>query len=369
LGLDVALEAPARLEAEEPLMPMQSTRTLLGVLGRDLPRYAAALWLPGGDPFALCNRNEQLEPAPAGRQGFRCRWQWTSDLHAPKVLPPLGRHLLARALRRYPILSAQMPRGAVHGSTISFVIGHRGAARVPHLLATIATIAAQREANVECIVVEQDVQPHVASLLPAWVRYVHAVPPSADMPYCRSWGFNVGCRQAAGDIFVLHDNDILVPADYAIRSPDQVAQGWDVVNLKRFIFFLSEEHTREHLAGRAPLESRAPSSIMENAEGGGSIAITRRAFDAIGGMDESFVGWGGEDNEFWERALTQRVWHYGSLPFVHLWHPAQTGKHHGHNPTLQRHRELAATAAHDRIAALRRRPSGQPHGPAGWGPA
>ncbi len=65
---------------------------------------------------------------------------------------------------------------------------------------------------------------------------------------------------------------------------------------------------------------------MQNAEAGGSIALSRDAFHAIGGYDESFVGWGGEDNEFWERAQTRRVWPYGYLPFVHLWHAPQPEK-------------------------------------------
>jgi hypothetical protein len=71
---------------------MQGTelRALLCVLASDLPRYARGLWLPGGDPLAICNRDEQFEAGPAGR-GFRCKWQWTSDLHAPKVVPTLGR--------------------------------------------------------------------------------------------------------------------------------------------------------------------------------------------------------------------------------------------------------------------------------------
>ena len=73
----------------------------------------------------------------------------------------------------------------------------------------------------------------------------------------------------------------------------------------------------------AGLTDAAPEVIVQNLEGGGSVATTREAFESIGGMDESFIGWGGEDNEFWQRAQTCRVWPYGYLPIVHLWRPSQ----------------------------------------------
>ncbi|MGH9823578.1 MAG: galactosyltransferase-related protein, partial [Blastocatellia bacterium] len=62
------------------------------------------------------------------------------------------------------------------------------------------------------------------------------------------------------------------------------------------------------------------------AQGGGSIAIDKEVYFAIGGFDESFVGWGGEDMEFWDRAATRSVWPYGYMPLVHLWHEPQPGK-------------------------------------------
>ncbi len=99
---------------------------------------------------------------------------------------------------------------------------------------------------------------------------------------------------------------------------------------------------------------------MQNAEAGGSLAMTRTAFLAIGGYDESFVGWGGEDNEFWERAHTRRVWPYGYLPMVHLWHSAQPRKTDSDNPTLRRYEALSRISVDERIAALRKREFGQP---------
>jgi hypothetical protein len=81
---------------------------------------------------------------------------------------------------------------------------------------------------------------------------------------------------------------------------------------------------------------------------------------AIGGYDESFVGWGGEDNEFWERAQTRRVWPYAYLPIVHLWHPAQPRKQDPANPNSRRQVERSAIPPEQRIRELAARPFGDP---------
>ena len=102
---------------------------------------------------------------------------------------------------------------------------------------------------------------------------------------------------------------------------------------------------------------------MQNAEGGGSIAILKDAYERIGGMDEGFVGWGGEDNEFWERAQTLRLWPYAHLPLWHLWHPPQPGKYAQDNATLHRYREMSESPVEERIRRLKGNPGGKLSGP------
>jgi hypothetical protein len=336
-------------------------RELAGVIVKDVPRYVRALArVRTRDYLALCNRNERLEPAPEG-EGLRCDWRWTSDLHAPRHLPSLGAWLMRRALSDHPVrVTDQAPRAGE--PQVSFIIGHRGGERLPLLQATLRSIAAQ-DAAVECIVVQQEREATLEGRLPAWVRVVHTPPPAEGMPFSRAWAFNVGAAHARGPLLVLHDNDLLAPVDYAARTVAHAANGWEAMNLKRFIFYLGEAHTREFVEGTASVLARAPEAIMQNAQGGGSIAITRDAFERIGGMDESFLGWGGEDNEFWERAGLLRTWSWGYLPLVHLWHPAQAGKYDAANPTLALYRELATVPAEQRVAVLQQRARGQMDGP------
>jgi glycosyl transferase family 7 (putative galactosyltransferase) len=342
-----------------------TTRLWVGTLVKDVPLYLPSLMRGGAAYLAIRNRAERLEPAP-DRSGFRCDWQWTSELHAPKLIPSLGRHLMRRALAEDPILRSDAPQPSDPEPQVSFLIGHSGRERLPHLLATLQSIAAQQAATVECIVVEQDTHPQLAPHMPPWVRLIHTPPPTQTMPYCRSWAFNVAAQHARSAVLVLHDNDMLVPASYAARILRRIREGYDVVNLKRFIFHLTQAHTDAVFAGRAGLLDAPPEVVVQNLEGGGSVAITRAGFDGIGGMDESFIGWGGEDNEFWERAQTLRPWPWANLPLVHLSHSAQPGKRDAHYRTAKRYRSLTQIAPPERIGHLRSIPQGHMNGPAGW---
>lgn len=352
-----------------PAKLMQKLRAVVGVLLKDWLRYRNALAAAQPRYLSLCNRYEDLEVAPNG-MGYRCQWQWTSDLHAPKILPHLGRRLMRRSLSDHPIRRAPAPLVVASGEPdITFLIGHRGKDRLPHLLATLETIAAQQGAEVECIVVEQDTHSRLRPYLPPWVHLIHTPPPTPHMPYCRSWAFNVAARNARAAVLVLHDNDMLVPIDYSAQILRRVSQGYDVVNLKRFIFYLTQAHTDAFFDGTAELLDSAPEVIVQNLEGGGSVGIARDAFDQIGGMDESFVGWGGEDNELWERAQTLRTWFWGNLSLVHLSHPSQPGKRDAQYPTAVRYGQLAQVDPPERITRLTGSSRGGMQGPVGWSDA
>ena len=328
----------------------------LGAIGYDLPRFA---WWLSRDWIRIRNRTEVLDMAPDG-SGAQCRWQWTSELHIAKVFSAMGRRLLRRALRDRPILLADTPADAGNQAQVSFVIGHRGLTRLPHLLATLRSIAAQKGAVCECIVVEQSSAPEIQLSLPSWVQYVHTPLPQADMPYCRSWALNVGARRARGALLVFHDNDMLVPECYAAELWRRFKEGYEVINAKRFVFYLEETETKRFFETAVLPPDACSESVVQNLEAGGSVAMAKDAFFAIGGYDESFVGWGGEDNEFWERAHTRKLWSFGYLPIVHLWHAAQPRKTDPGNPTLRHYEKLSGMAVVDRIAELNQRDFGQP---------
>src|SRR5262249_45492635 len=121
--------------------------------------------------------------------------------------------------------------------------------------------------------------------------------------------------------------------------------------LGRFVFYLSEAHTHGILAEGARLDCEPPERIMQNFKGG-TLAIRRETYFQLGGFDEGFVGWGGEDNEMYDRCRTAAGYPYGYLPLVHLYHSPQPSKGLGNGalghlqerlaiPTLRRIEELS----------------------------
>lgn len=363
---------------------MAKIRHMLGCLLYDGPRLLGCLFgshRKGGMRAWLWmrNRGDRLIPDPAGR-GIACDWEDTRTLHVCDVFPFTGPWLLRRALYDGSIVLKDRPEHVAPDKVcwngpekepsiplcprISFLIGHRGEERVPLLLTALQAIAGQAGVPFECIVVEQEVPTRIRNGLPTWVRYIHT-PPEDGMPYCRAWALNVAARSARGKILICHDHDLLIPAGYARSIADRMVSSVQSVQAKRFVFYLDESSSRRICQTGKFQPGRSCGEVVQNLEAGGSLAIDREAFFAIGGYDEEFVGWGGEDNDFWDRCQTLHVDPYGYLPLVHLWHQAQPGKHTLDNPRTALLSKRRALPMSERIARLKEKEQGRTDSPAG----
>lgn len=288
-----------------------------------LPRLAEQLdykWLD------LCNRNERLLREPES-QGRICDWQDTSGLTVCRVFPRVGARLLDHCLKQWPIefTDTGQCRPGETNIQLSIILAVRGRNRLPLFNKCLSSLLAQKGCNYEIIVVEQSWENIIEEALPEGVRYLHARSVSAEMPFNKSWAMNVGAQHAKGQHLVFHDADMLAPRSYAKQVCDILDSGYDAVRLPRFVAYLDRE-TSERICGGDSLNTISSlSEIVQNCRGV-SLAISSDAYWRIGGHDEAFYGWGGEDDEMLSRVMTLRVYPGAFLPFIHLWHPNESGK-------------------------------------------
>lgn len=143
--------------------------------------------------------------------------------------------------------------------------------------------------------------------------------------FSRSRSINLAAKKATRDIFVIADADILYDPAMIIESIRLLKEyAWVIPHSK--IINLTPEKTQELLLA----EPRWPFPI--NIEGyeraqlghGGINVLPRKHFNTVGGFDERFVGWGGEDDAFAASMNCLCGWHTRTdYTVYHMDHPAQ----------------------------------------------
>lgn len=156
--------------------------------------------------------------------------------------------------------------------------------------------------ELEVIVVEQDSAPRFAvPQTPAAYRQIFAYNPG---PFNKSWGFNVGFRFASTPILSFGDGDVIVPGAQMAQALDACARSYVTVNPYRRIVDLTPEESATVRRGAFDYAPVRAVDAAPNREGigekvvfcGGVFVIRRDAFVHLGGWDERFRGWGGEDD-------------------------------------------------------------------------
>ena len=199
--------------------------------------------------------------------------------------------------------------------------GHRHA----NLLTVLAFLAKTPEWPV--IVVEQDIVPQLTEPLPhPRCSVLFAYNPG---PFNKAWGFNVGARRFGGPVLVFTDADLIVP-ELLPRAVTHCMNSVQVVKPYRQVLDLSPEATQHLRAGDAKaLEQTLHQAKSRTAQGefaplcGGAFAIRQKTFFALGGWDERFVGWGGEDDAFSFKVQRARLstLEFDDVAALHLYHP------------------------------------------------
>jgi N-terminal domain of galactosyltransferase len=165
-------------------------------------------------------------------------------------------------------------------------------------------------------------------------RYVH-VP--SDGAFSKAAACNAGYVATSTPVIALVDADMLVDSRPFLGCVTRVLGGVDVIRPFGHLVDLDQATSQRVRDGAAPSEQHlaAPSPGREGEVipiCGGIVILRSDAFERAGGMDETFAGWGGEDD-----ALSTALVRTGSDCRIlsaerayHLWHERDAVERYRH---------------------------------------
>lgn len=295
---------------------------------------ALAPWLAritGRHWLDLCNRHERL--GREEKEARTCLWEDSSLLTVARFFPMVGGRLLRCSIEEWPLLFREKPTPVSTRPEVSVIlpVGDRG--RLPLFLCVLKGFFGQTVAGIEIIVVEHGKKPEYESSCPAGTRYLF-LPMEEDGQFNKSLAMNRAVAMASAPIVLFHDADLIPPAAYVESLLLRFHQGWEAVRPTRFAFHLEQDDSIGFMESNGKYLPRDVEMVQQN-NPGLSTAVTMEVYARIGGHDERFEGWGGEDLEFLDRLRTVRLYPGGYAPLIHLWHAPGEKKASG-----DRNREL-----------------------------
>ena len=181
--------------------------------------------------------------------------------------------------------------------------------------------------DIEVVLVEQDSRPRLAiDLLPANCTY-HFVHNAG--PFNKAWGLNVGFKKSAGSVVGFGDADMVMNAEALMASYERCHSEFEAMKPYGGHVDLTPEESQSVRGGNWNFNPDRK-GLPRNREGigefvcfcGGLFLVRRGVYEELGGFDERFLGWGGEDDAMSSKLsrLGRRSSSAGDQVACHLWH-------------------------------------------------
>jgi len=198
---------------------------------------------------------------------------------------------------------------------------------------------------IKVIVVEQSPVPALDAILHDNHEVIYQ---QWDGPFNRSWALNCGVRATKTRAVMLTDSDLLCECSLVLDAAEKVFSGFSFVRVAQCVHDLTKATSDMVDSDTVFSESLPTDGVRALNFCGGLVMCDRLAFMNAGWMDEGFLGWGGEDDEFLGRVrklcdpsvLFEQNERHGVM---HLWHPVvtrQTTKHYFENSKRYKARRI-----------------------------
>jgi glycosyltransferase involved in cell wall biosynthesis len=172
--------------------------------------------------------------------------------------------------------------------------------------------------GIEIIIVEQDKKQKMLDMPLKGVKYVFT---KTNLPYNRSWAFNVGLKYATTDVVAFGDSDLIMDPHEMISSLKKL-ELYDCVSPYKSVLDLNPQESTLQIE-QLRMITRPGRGETDNQKinlCGGIVIYKKESIYKIGGWSEDFIGWGGEDNfqEFKTKKLL--TWYEDQYRCYHLFH-------------------------------------------------
>lgn len=134
--------------------------------------------------------------------------------------------------------------------------------------------------------------------------------------FCRSLCLNEGFKKCKNEYIIFSDNDCVIDEDFLfekhfLNNDCIIPYNKEVINLnnEQTIKYINNIQINDTIEKR-PFISR-----------GGILCIRRALYYNVGGYDPRFIGWGGEDDAFWEKMIKLSKINRYNGELIHLFIP------------------------------------------------
>jgi cellulose synthase/poly-beta-1,6-N-acetylglucosamine synthase-like glycosyltransferase len=204
-------------------------------------------------------------------------------------------------------------------------------------------------ANVDVILIEQDKHSKI-SHLPLKARHIFL---KSDRPYNKSWAFNVAVKESKSDIIIFADSDLIMNPNDFMESIKLLEQ-YEMVNPYSSVIDLQPQESNLGLEQILLIDrpGRGETDHQKVPLCGGICIFRKSAILRIGGWNESFMGWGAEDDFISHKVKNFLSWTESKNKCYHLYHSRETPNMLYYQRNLQLLQQLTALSKEDLVKTV-----------------
>lgn len=198
----------------------------------------------------------------------------------------------------------------------TYIIGYRHKPdRLNNLRKTLDWI--NSFSNVEVLLIEQDNHSKIEDLN---LKCKHIFIKS-EMPYNRSWAFNVGLKYSQSNAIVFGDSDLIMNPDDFIKGINSLSE-YEMVSPYHSVIDLTPEESNLNFNNIIQINrpGRGETDNQKINISGGIAMFRKDAIEKIAGWNEQFIGWGGEDDFQTIKVKNLLTWTELKAKCYHFWH-------------------------------------------------